>query len=477
MPTRSDPPHRRFPAALAAVAVVGLLAAAPGAWVRSTYGAVTSADEPHYLLTALSLAEDGDLDISDELAEERWRTFHEAALPRQSAELPDGRHVAPHDPLLPVLLALPMGIGGWLAARLALAIVAGALAAATLWLAVRRFEVPLGVATATVASAAASVPLFVYGSQVYPELPAALAVTLAAGAGLGPVRPRSSVVVALAVVALPWLAVKYVPVAATLALLHLMRVHRTDRRHVAGLLGGYAVAGATYVMAHLAWYGGVTVYAAGDFFLEHGGQSAVFGTRPNLPGRSVRLIGLLVDRGFGIAAWQPAWLAVVPAAAALLRRRPARWTWLLLPLAVGWLNATFVAVTMHGWWFPGRQVVHVLPLAVVAIAWWVARQARAVQGVVAAAAALGAWSSAWLITEGLRGRIAWIVDFAAVADPWYRIWRTVLPDHLAATPATWWLHAVWVAALVLVAVLAWRRAGRVQPPYDPTSSEEIPSAS
>ena len=36
---------------------------------RATYGAKISVDEPQYLLTALSIAEDFDLDISDELDE------------------------------------------------------------------------------------------------------------------------------------------------------------------------------------------------------------------------------------------------------------------------------------------------------------------------------------------------------------------------------------------------------------------------
>ena len=51
--------------------LVGLLVAVVvgiGAPMRATYGARTTADEPHYLLTAISLAEDHDLDVSDERA-------------------------------------------------------------------------------------------------------------------------------------------------------------------------------------------------------------------------------------------------------------------------------------------------------------------------------------------------------------------------------------------------------------------------
>ena len=115
-------------------------------------------------------------------------------------------------------------------------------------------------------------------------------------------------------------------------------------------------------------------YAAGDHFV--GGELSVVGTEPDYLGRSRQLLGLLVDRGFGLAAWQPAWLLAVPAVAALARRRPPGWGALALPLAAGWLVATFVALTMQGWWFAGRQVVVVLPLAALAVAWWTGRDRR-----------------------------------------------------------------------------------------------------
>ena len=68
--------------------VVGLVVAA---WAsvgaipaRATYGARTTADEPQYLLTAPRLAEDGDLDIADEIAERRYEPFHEVTLDPQT---------------------------------------------------------------------------------------------------------------------------------------------------------------------------------------------------------------------------------------------------------------------------------------------------------------------------------------------------------------------------------------------------------
>ena len=70
---------------------------------RATYGAKISVDEPQYLLTALSIAEDRDLDISDELAEERYLPFHEIPLNQQTIDLnEDGQRISPHDPFSPL---------------------------------------------------------------------------------------------------------------------------------------------------------------------------------------------------------------------------------------------------------------------------------------------------------------------------------------------------------------------------------------
>ncbi|HZM42079.1 MAG TPA: hypothetical protein VFB94_23345, partial [Acidimicrobiales bacterium] len=136
-----------------AAVVVGLVVAA---WAlialpaRATRGARLTADEPQYLLSALSLAEDRDLAIDDELDAERYRDFHELPLPVQTQVRADGHEVSPHDPLLPVVLAVPMGLRGWAAAKATLAVLAGGLAGLLVWTAHRRFAVPVGAAALTV---------------------------------------------------------------------------------------------------------------------------------------------------------------------------------------------------------------------------------------------------------------------------------------------------------------------------------------
>jgi hypothetical protein len=458
MPPPDAPPPTPFRVRLAMVAV-GVLAfavAAVGTVVPATHGTWTTADEPQYLLTAISLAEDRDLDIADELAQGRWRPFHALPLPAQTEPLAGGRQLSPHDPLLPLLLAGPVAVGGWVGAKLAMAVLAGMLAALLLWTAVRRLGAPLATATLAAGVFACSPPLAVYGSQVYPELPAALAVLAAVAALATPAAPsrRATLVVGAAVVALPWLGVKYAPVAAAVALVACWRLARAGRgRWALALAGSLAAAGIVFLVLHRRWYGGWTPYAAGDHFVS--GELSVVGTEPDYLGRSRRLLGLLVDRGFGLAAWQPAWLLAVPALTALARRRPPGWAALAAPLAAGWLVATFVALTMHGWWFAGRQVVVVLPLAALAVAWWTGPDRRR-RLLLAVAGGVGVAAQLWLVAEGAAGRVTWAVDATATANPLYRTWRLVLPDYLAMGWWTWVLHGAWLAALAAWAVAATR---------------------
>ena len=437
---------------LLVVALAAVAAAALGIPVRATYGAQTTADEPQYLLSALSIYEDASLDIADELRAERWRDFHEAQLPEQTKPLSDGRRVSPHDPLLPLYLAVPVGLGGWVAAKAALTLFAGAVAALTCWIAVRRFGVRPAVAGVIVGLFAMSAPLAPYGTQVYPELPAALCVLGAFAALTGDLRRRSLWVITACVVALPWLAIKYAPVAAVIAVHALWRLRREQR---AGAMAGVAVAcaaaGAAFVGIHLVVWEGLTSYASGDHFV--GGEFTAVGGSPNYLGRARRVIGLLVDREFGLAAWQPAWLLAVPAGALLVRRQTAHRTVLLTILLAGWLNATFVALTMHGYWFPGRQVVVVLPLAVIAIA-VAADRDRRIFFATLVAGVLGVWSYGWLVAAGWRRSITWVVDFYGVADPWYSAWSSLLPAYRYASTAMDVRHTLWSIAAVASVLLA-----------------------
>ena len=144
------------------------------------YGAQTTGDEPHYLLTAHSLAEDGDLDVRDELAGRAIgrstrpaRPAGEAARrrPRGQAARPAAARAARRAARARRLGRRPSSRSRSLAgrARRAPRVDGGA--------AVRRRRRPGGARRRRRLRGVA--PLAVYGTQVYPELPAALAVTAA----------------------------------------------------------------------------------------------------------------------------------------------------------------------------------------------------------------------------------------------------------------------------------------------------------
>ena len=430
------------------VAAVAAAAAALGIGVRALESAHVAVDEEQYVLSATSLAEDGNLDITDELADQRWRAFADVPPHIETFVLLDGSQISPHDPLLPLLLAVPTGLGGWVGAKLALAIVAGGVAALTLWLAVRRFGVHPGTAATGAGIAGASMPLAVHGQQIYPELPAAFVTLLGVVALTGAVRRRELVLLAAAVTVLPWLSIKYGLVATSLAAIGAARWWRAGRRRdVAGLAGGLAVLGACYLTVHRLVWGGWTAYASGEHFRETG-EFAVIGVDPDYVERALRLVGLLLDGQFGLVPWQPAWLLAVPAVAALVAARAPSRGVLLWPLAAGWFVATFVALTMHGYWFPGRQVVVVLPLAVLAVLRWVDGAGRGVRIVALGLGLAGVVNYAVFLVQGWLRGTTWVVHFVDSAAPVYRVLLPVLTDWRGE------YRLAHLAGLVVIAALA-----------------------
>jgi hypothetical protein len=317
-----------------------------------------------------------------------------------------------------------------------------------------------------VALATCTAPLAVYGQQVYPELPGALAALVAVAALTAPrPTPRTLPALALAIVALPWLSVKYAPVAAALYLVAVAGLRRAHRRRPAAVLTGVlAAGGVVYLAAHKAIYGGITAYASGDHF-QGSGEFGVVGFHPNYPGRSIRLLGLLIDRDFGIAAWQPAWLLVIPALVALLSggltARPRHWPALAVPLLTGWATATWLALTMQGYWWPGRQLVVVLPLAVLVVLVWLARARRAVVAAAAVLAVAGVGYYAALVVTGYVSDTTWVLAPDDLALHWPA--ALLLPDDRDLTTADVVRYAAWVVVTGVTAVtalLAQRTAGR-----------------
>ncbi len=469
--------RRRLLAAALVAGLISLTVAALGITVRAADVGAAAVDEPQYLLTATSLWEDGDLDISDERAQGRADTFYDGILPVQTSVLEGGSRISPHDPLLPLFLAPAVALGGWVGAKIMLSVMAGALAAAVAWVLGSRWNVSPLMAGGVAAVAGSTAPLAVYGNQVYPELLAALVVvgavaaivparSLESGTGPGlrtPWTPVRAVVLVLAVTALPWLAIKYVLVAAALAGVALLRMRVTQPRRAAIVTGALVVSGSIWLGAHRLLYGGWTAYSTGDHF-QGSGEFGAVGFTPDYLGRSTRLIGLLVDRDYGLVAWQPAWLLVIPAAGLLWGARrpvgmPSDLAVLTLPLLAGWLTAVFVALTMHGFWWPGRQLVVVLPLAAMLIALALSHpdlpRPRVVVSAAGALAVGGIAVQAWVLLAGLSGDLTWVGAPNLQPPPPLVLLRTALPDYRELGLQSWSLHAVWMCLALALLLGGW----------------------
>ena len=286
---------------------------------RATYGAKISVDEPQYLLSALSLIEDGDLDISDELEERRYWTYHPLKLNQQTIDLnEDGQRISPHDPLLPLLLAIPMGIGGGVPI----------IASLCLWVAIRRFQVSENSNSWTVfcLPAIPPIPLRFTGDA----------------SGFFPrswdwsrhrrLRSHKLFLLSIVVTALPWLSVKYVPVAAMLVLYSGVKHWKREKKDLLLFGAVLVISGLVYLLVHKRIYGGWTVYASGDHFVN--GEFEVVGRNPNFFARTRRLSGLLFDSGFGLVAWAPFYFALIPSFVALVKWRVKNWPVLWLTTAM-----------------------------------------------------------------------------------------------------------------------------------------------
>ena len=147
---------------------------------------------------------------------------------------------------------------------------------------------------------------------------------------------------------------------------------------------------------------------------------------------------------------------------------------LAAPVVVGWLVASFVALTMHGYWWPGRQLVVVLPLAVLAVAVWLTgldaalRQPirRWVFGTCAVLAGAGVAAYGSLLATGWTGGLTWVGAPDDAAPGVLAALRAALPDYRNLGAADWLLHVAWAALLTALAVGAALHARRhvVSPP-------------
>ena len=373
-------------------------------------------DEPHYLLTAESIVSDRDLDLRDEYATRAYRDWYPYVLERRG-RLTNGQANEPHGAGFALFIAPAYAIGGPLAVQLLLAAIAAL--AFVLAAALARRVVPEPWASAAALACGLSPPALAAATAVLPELTAG---ALLAVAGLLALRVRERPRIrwvagaSIALALLPWLGLQFA-VAGLVVALAMFRWLRRRARGFAMLVEVEALlfSGVMFVTVNDQLFGGFTPAAAAIPGDRLGDLEAA-----DFLDRAPRLVGLWLDRTYGVLRWAPVialafyglWLLWRSRrdhiSRALPERREVETAAALCALvcAAQVLVAAFLAPTMFGFFFPGRYLLAALPLAVALVAWGL-RQAPRAGG---ALAALTLVTSVWWYAE-LR------VDGAPVVGP------------------------------------------------------------
>lgn len=423
--------------------------------LRATRGASITGDEPFYLLTTQSLLNDGDFDLSNQFESKSYQSFfdHAEDLWFQSVPNHRGQVLSPHNPGLSFLVIPGFGLGGLKGTQVQLLLLASATFALAFLLADRLTGRRL-LSWAATLGVGLSATAFIYSSEIYPEFPAALALVTSLLVATREPAPgiRSGLLLALLLTAMGWLGVKYAPLAALVAGYFLLRADRKGRLI---LVAAGMVSAAFYAWFHLHLFGGLTPYGVNVVYAQWN-TAEILGGHLEFGERYYRLWGLFIDRRFGLGRWAPLLLPAVPGLALQLVTSSANRLVLLLILAQV-LMATFVSITMMGWWFPGRTLLAVLPLLVIPIVLVIDRApfwGRMTVGV------LGLLTLAYTFGLALAGRseeITIAVDPFDMAFPAFQGLAGLFPLYTWWTTETWWLTYFWLTLAFLATAAVGRR--------------------
>lgn len=287
----------------------------------SSFRHAPDGDEPHYLLLTHSLAYDLETDLANNYAQGDSLAFMRRSLEAQLGDPvgPNGEQYSRHNVLLPLVLAPFYRLAGLAGALVVMAALTAALVWATLYLAMAyRLWDPVGTLSAY-AILAFTAPLLLYSYQVWVEVPAALLTVIA----LVHVRQMADeeayswstwARIGLPILALPLLKIRFVLLAGSLvALASWYAGGRRARRRTAILL---------------ATLGGVTVSILlfnRIFFQNPLKYHDIDGLRAYIQSPVIYLqgfLGLFYDCAFGLFAYAPIWILVLPATLVLARRYP-----------------------------------------------------------------------------------------------------------------------------------------------------------
>lgn len=413
--------------------------------IRATYGASITGDEPFYLLTTKSLISDQDLDLQNQYQNHDYEEFfdHEDGLWKQSVPLSDGTLLSPHNPGLSVFLMPGYFLGGLFGAQMQMAVTA-AITWALAFLLAFELSKSFWLSILSTLSLGLSATAVIYGSEIYPEVPAALVLVLSL-LYLKRVTVDNwwKIIIFIFLVSLlPWLGTKYAILGLVLVIWSLCQI---DRVSAVKMLGGLALSGGVYIWFHLVTFEGLTPYNVNMVYYNNSTWT-IFGFHIDFINQFYRLWGLLLDRRFGLVHWQPITLLTLPGLF-FLARQSAIPRVIAVLVGAQWLVACFVAITMMGYWFPGRTVMTIFPLLpcllVVILERYSASKLLWISFVITSL--YGLLTSYSLIQAGKSMQI--VVAFNPFElDSWlFKQIGFLFPQYTSWTFETWILTVVWLA--------------------------------
>ncbi len=277
---------------------------AVGSRISSRVG--LSGDEPHYLLITYSLLHDLDFAVQNNYGAEDYRSFYQGKIgPRLAAGTP----YPVHGVGLPILLApgyAAFGLFGVLLTESGIA----ALLLQAVYQASLRITASPPVSLAAVAGFGLTSPALFLSVSAYPELPAALVVALAVLRLLDSESPGALAAFgwSLAFGALPFLHLKFLPLAGILIAAFVFRFGRGPGSRFAGLALGAAVSTGSFLLFSFLTLGSFDPTASY-------GRQRIFLDRVPLG-----MAGLLFDQEYGLLLHAPVYLLGFAGVVTLFRR-------------------------------------------------------------------------------------------------------------------------------------------------------------
>jgi len=434
-----------------------------------------SGDEPNYLVVAHSIVSDGDLDLADEFREREYSAFHPAVLsPHYRPGLRDGSRYSMHGIGLPVLIAPAyalgsvIGDGAMVALPRALLIV---LYGAFTWV-LYGFLLDVTSPRAARYGSAATVllaplvfaPLFVFAETL------AMLLSLWAFRGLRAARGRGTRY-GFALAALPFVGVKYIPLAAAIFLLGIWATPRAERLGRA-LHSGAPLALGLMLHGLFTWrlYGSLSpasIYlGAGD----QAGAPALGGDwvayLAAWPAALATAVGYLLDQKEGLLAYGPHFILAVAGVAWLVRHRP-RLCGSLALIAVAYVGPYALSQQLGGQGPPVRPLMAVIWVLAPALGVALAR-ASDNRAYAALRGGLLALSASLTLAYAAQPQLL-PHDYPVVASrllqnysPYGSGWWKYFPQWVNIDDPNWFVTLAWTVVVALLSWALWRHGVRAE---------------